>query len=81
MARAVAMATGAMSTAVAVLEMNRPVTAVTRNRLASTAWGPALPSMPTSASTARAMPPVFCRARAKGSMPTISSRLGQWMAR
>ena len=45
---AVASATGAISTAVAVLEMNRPISAVSRNRQANSACGPASPSRPTS---------------------------------
>ncbi len=77
---AVASATGAISTAVAVLEMNRPISAVSRNRQASSACGPASPSRPTRPEVARAMPPVFCSARANGSMPTISTRLCQWIA-
>ncbi|MNV85195.1 hypothetical protein D3C71_1791300 [compost metagenome] len=78
---AVLTATGAISTAVAVLEMNRPITAVTANRQARMALGPAPPSTLTRPPTARSMPPVFCSAWAKGSMPTISTRLCQWMAR
>ncbi|MNI63727.1 hypothetical protein D3C73_1191250 [compost metagenome] len=68
---------GAISTAVAVLEMNRPITAVTVNRQASMAIGPAPPSRLTSPPTARSIPPVCCSAWAKGSMPTINIRLGQ----
>ncbi|MNH31035.1 hypothetical protein D3C79_913640 [compost metagenome] len=78
---AVLIATGAISTAVAVLEMNRPITAVMANRQARMALGPASPSTLTRPVTARSIPPVFCRARAKGSIPTISTRLCQWMAR
>ena len=55
---AVLTATGAISTAVAVLEMNRPITAVTANRQARMALGPAPPSTLTRPPTARSMPPV-----------------------
>ena len=59
---AVAMATGAMSTAVAVLEINRPITAVRANSAAIRARGPASPSSCSRPLTARSIPPVFCRA-------------------
>ncbi|MNH39147.1 hypothetical protein D3C79_1002760 [compost metagenome] len=74
---AVLTATGAINTAVAVLEMNRPITAVTANRQARMALGPAPPSTLTSPPTARSIPPVFCSAWANGSMQTISIMLCQ----
>lgn len=53
------MATGAMSTAVAVLEIKSPITAVVINNIAKIIRGPALPNSPNKPSTAKAIPPVF----------------------
>ncbi|MNR58915.1 hypothetical protein D3C85_1800510 [compost metagenome] len=63
------------------MEMNRPMIAVMANRHARIMYGPASPSTCTRPLTARAIPPVFCKAKANGSMPTISTRLCQWIAR
>ena len=78
---AMARATGAISTAMAVLEMNMPSNAVTAKIAASTTRGPASPTPRTSRSAANSTPPVRCSASENGSMPTISTRLGQWMQR
>jgi hypothetical protein len=53
------MATGAISTAVAELEMNSPTNEVTRNRAASIGNGPSDPSMATSPCAIIAVAPVF----------------------
>ncbi|MNC13078.1 hypothetical protein D3C75_608100 [compost metagenome] len=70
---------GAISTAVAVLEIKSPMAAQSTNRLASMTRGPISPTAEISPPTMRSTPPVFCNARAKGSMPTIRIRVGQWM--
>jgi hypothetical protein len=70
-----------MSTAVAVLEINSPSRAVIAKRLARTTRGPAPPKAAIRASAARPTPPVRCRARENGSMPTIRTRLAQWIKR
>ena len=72
---------GAISTAVAVFEMNNPVTAVSTKSAAITRRGEASPVTESRLETIRSMPPVFCSASAKGSMPMIRIRLCQWMAR
>ena len=76
-ALALAMATGAISTAVAVLEINKPMSAVVKNKIAKITRGPVSPNKLSKASTAKSIPPVFCRARAKGNMPTIKIMLCQ----
>ena len=78
---ATASAMGAISTAVAVLEMNRPSRAVMTKTPASTARGLASPSTSSSAAAARSVPPAFCSASENGIMPTISTRLCQWIER
>src|SRR5215467_13638514 len=58
-ARAASMATGAISTAVAELEMNSPTTAVTKNTAASIAKGPSDPKRATIPCAAICVAPVL----------------------
>ena len=78
---AVEIAMGAMSTAVAVFETNRPMMAVSTKTPPSSTIGPASPSVVSRPSTTRSTPPVRSSASANGSIPTMSSSVGQWMAR
>ena len=78
---AIASAIGAISTAVAVFEMNRPSAAVTTNSIAMTTRGPASPTKATSPSAARSTPPVRCSATENGIIPTIRIRLFQLIDR
>ncbi|MNH34453.1 hypothetical protein D3C79_950510 [compost metagenome] len=71
------MAIGAISTAVAVLEINRPIVAHSANRHSSITRGPAPPATSISPRTIKSTPPVFCSAWANGIMPTIKMMLGQ----
>ena len=76
---ATASATGAINTAVAVFDTNSPSSAVMAKRAASSPRGPTVsvivPNQPAASST----PPVRCKARENGIMPTISTRLFQWI--
>lgn len=73
-------AMSAINTAVAVLEINSPVTAHRINRLSSIICAPAPPYRRMSRRTKTSTPPVFSSASANGIMPTIRMRLGQWIA-
>ena len=74
---AIASAMGAISTAVAVLEINNPIVAHIMNRHTIIKYGPYPPPMSMSPLTIKSTPPVFCSARAKGIIPTIRMMLGQ----
>src|SRR6516164_6071453 len=76
-ARAASMATGAISTAVAALEMNSPTTAVTRNTAASIANGPSDPNRATIPCAAICVAPVFDSAVASGKVPATSTTVFQ----
>src|ERR1700737_3871227 len=68
-ALAASMATGAINTAGAELEMNSPISAVTRNTAASIAKGPSDPKRATSPCAIIAVAPVFESAAATGKQP------------
>ncbi len=76
-----ASATGAISTAVAVLEMNIPSSAVMAKSVAEHDVVPAPLVSAIRASAARSTPPVRCRAIENGSMPTISTMVFQSIER
>src|SRR6516162_11531263 len=80
-APAASIATGAISTAVAALEMNSPTRAVTRNSPASIANGPSDPNAVISPLAISAVAPVFVSAVASGSMPAINTSVFQLMIR
>src|ERR1700750_1070285 len=74
---AASIATGAISTAVAALEMNSPTSAVTRNTAASIANGPSDPNRPTIPCAAICVAPVFESAVANGKVPATSTTVFQ----
>ena len=74
---AIASAMGAISTAVAVLEMNKPMVAHMTNRQTIIRYGPYPPPASIKPFTIKSTPPVFCSARAKGIIPTMRMMLGQ----
>src|SRR5215472_14241468 len=76
-APAASMATGAISTAVAELEMNNPTTAVTRNTAASIANGPSDPKRATMPCAAICVAPVFDSAVASGKVPATNTTVFQ----
>src|SRR5262249_38974531 len=76
---ATASATGAINTAVAVFDTNSPSMAVTANSAARSPYGPTAPVIIVNPRAARSTPPVRCNARENGIMPTISTRLCQWI--
>ena len=67
--------------AVAMLLMSWPITAVMRNRPASRAYGPALRTTPTSVSATRSAAPVAVMAVESGIIPATSTTVVQLMAR
>src|SRR6516162_5728099 len=75
--RAASIATGAISTAVAELEMNSPTTAVTKNTTASIANGPSDPDRATIPCAATAVAPVLDNAVASGKVPATSTTVFQ----
>ena len=78
---AIASAIGAIKTAVAVFEMNRPNNAVTTNSIPITIRGSASPIKVTIPSAAKSTPPVRCSATENGIIPTINIRLFQLIDR
>src|SRR5262245_38707912 len=80
-ARAASMATGAINTAVAELEMNSPTNEVTKNTAASIGNGPSDPSMATSPCAIIAVAPVFDNAVASGKVPATTTTVFQLTAR
>src|SRR5271163_2818247 len=78
---AVLSAIGAISTAVAVLEIKRPIAAVRTNRLANSTCGLASPTRCNRPFTAKSTPPVRSKATANGMTPTISSKIFQLIDR
>src|SRR5215468_5244974 len=80
-ASAASMATGAISTAVAELEMKSPTTAVTRNTAASIANGPSEPNRSTIPCAAICVAPVFESAVASGKVPATSTTVFQLTTR
>src|SRR5215831_12678941 len=79
--RAASMATGAIRTAVAELEMNNPTSAVTRNTAANIAKGPSGPNAAINPFAIIAVAPVFVSAVASGSIPAINTSVFQLMMR
>src|SRR6516162_7684966 len=80
-ARAASIATGAISTAVAELEMNSPTREVTRKTVASTAKGPRDPRAATIPLAIIAVAPVFASAGASGRVPATRTTVFQLMMR
>jgi hypothetical protein len=78
---ATARATGAIRTAVAVLEMNMPSSAVIRKRAPRITRGPDSLMSVMRASAAKSTPPVLCNAIENGSMPTMSTIVFQSIER
>ena len=70
-------AIGATKIAVAVLEMKSPTTAVNKNSTMSTAYMLHPCTSCNMPSTAKASPPVFCRAIENGIIPIIKIKLCQ----
>src|SRR5664279_5418904 len=78
---AASIATGAINTAVAALEMNRPTSAVTRNTTASIRMGPSDPNALTRSFAMRVVAPVFESAVASGSIPATTTSVVQLITR
>src|SRR5262249_46206078 len=75
--RAASMATGAIRTAVAELEMNNPTVAVTRNTAANIAKGPSGPKRPVNPCAIIVVAPVFDNAVASGKVPATNTTVFQ----
>ena len=76
---ATAIATGAINTAVAVFDTNRPISGRDDEEAREQRVAPGAAGHRTSASAARSTPPVRCSASENGIMPAISTRLFQWI--